>query len=610
MEMRSGEARYRLLLVVRHYAAERLAALPDETALRERHAAFFLALAEESEEHMLGYGAPRWAAALDDETANLRAAFDWCLADPDRVDAALRLGRVMYWFWRATGQVAEGRARLAAALAHSERADPRARARAMTAFGFLTFCQGDRGAVRRPMAESVETLRHLDDPDALASAMLCLGMADLLVGDVDQAAGLLEEAVETARRTGRPGLMAQTLYWLGNVAHARGDLAGACEALEEAVRLTRGPETEFARAHCSARLGLFRNLAGDQAGALAALAEALVIHRRAGDRWGAVQVLDGLAGVATALGRAESAARLLGAAEAISRVMDSTAPLDLRQFHDQFVAATRAAIGEAAYERARAGGLTLDVEGALAAAEGIVAQTLSRAGPVPDRPAQADAPLLCVRALGPLEIRLEGRPIPPSAWRAARPRELLLYLLSHRGGRTRDQIALAFWPRSRTTSTWRCTISAAPWGGRISLCSTASATGCNGNSAWSLMPQRSRPRCVRRCRSRSLRSVRHCAPRWPGTRAIFWQTVRRANGTTSCATTSGACARMAGWPWVRTKSPALGSRRHRRPTASCLPWTGLMRRPHAGSCAVLPDRGTAARRSGNSPGWCARSGRS
>jgi DNA-binding SARP family transcriptional activator len=51
-----------------------------------------------------------------------------------------------------------------------------------------------------------------------------------------------------------------------------------------------------------------------------------------------------------------------------------------------------------------------------------------------------------VRALGPLEIHVDGRLLPPEAWRSARPRELFLYLALHPDGRTREQIGLVFWP--------------------------------------------------------------------------------------------------------------------------------------------------------------------
>jgi DNA-binding SARP family transcriptional activator len=56
--------------------------------------------------------------------------------------------------------------------------------------------------------------------------------------------------------------------------------------------------------------------------------------------------------------------------------------------------------------------------------------------------------VLEVRALGPLEICVHGRALPPDAQRQARPRELLLYLLSHPQGRTREQVGLTFWPES------------------------------------------------------------------------------------------------------------------------------------------------------------------
>jgi DNA-binding SARP family transcriptional activator len=63
-----------------------------------------------------------------------------------------------------------------------------------------------------------------------------------------------------------------------------------------------------------------------------------------------------------------------------------------------------------------------------------------------DESAAARPSLLRVLALGPLEVFVGGRPIEPAAWGSARPRELLLYLLMHPDGRTKEQAGLAFWP--------------------------------------------------------------------------------------------------------------------------------------------------------------------
>jgi predicted ATPase len=45
----SGVPRYRVLEIVRQYAAEKLAAGGEEEAVRQRHALFFLGLAERAE---------------------------------------------------------------------------------------------------------------------------------------------------------------------------------------------------------------------------------------------------------------------------------------------------------------------------------------------------------------------------------------------------------------------------------------------------------------------------------------------------------------------------------------------------------------------------------
>jgi LuxR family maltose regulon positive regulatory protein len=51
-----------------------------------------------------------------------------------------------------------------------------------------------------------------------------------------------------------------------------------------------------------------------------------------------------------------------------------------------------------------------------------------------------------VQALGPLEIARDGERLDRNVWAAAKPRELLLFLLAHPKGITREQVGLAFWP--------------------------------------------------------------------------------------------------------------------------------------------------------------------
>ena len=55
---------------------------------------------------------------------------------------------------------------------------------------------------------------------------------------------------------------------------------------------------------------------------------------------------------------------------------------------------------------------------------------------------------LRVLALGPLQVFVGGEAIDTTVWGSARPRELLVYLLMHPDGRTKEQVGLAFWPEA------------------------------------------------------------------------------------------------------------------------------------------------------------------
>ena len=73
--------------------------------------------------------------------------------------------------------------------------------------------------------------------------------------------------------------------------------------------------------------------------------------------------------------------------------------------------------------------------------------------PSPDEPPAKAEPAppqaaLRVLALGPLQVFAGDRAIDSAAWGSARPRELLVYLMMHPDGRTKEQVGLAFWPEA------------------------------------------------------------------------------------------------------------------------------------------------------------------
>jgi predicted ATPase len=146
---RSGE-RFSMLETIREFAKNSLAESAEEVDLRERHAAYFIALAETAYAGRLE-AETRWADAIESELDNLRAALDWIAAGSAR---SLQLAGALGWFFHLHSHLAEGRERLTAALTHAD-GDPRHRACALAAAGTIAGWTGDLGSAREPLESAI-----------------------------------------------------------------------------------------------------------------------------------------------------------------------------------------------------------------------------------------------------------------------------------------------------------------------------------------------------------------------------------------------------------------------------------------------------------------------
>ncbi|HEV2459684.1 MAG TPA: helix-turn-helix domain-containing protein, partial [Ktedonobacterales bacterium] len=106
-EEEGGEARFRLLYVVREYALERLEASGEADALRQAHALYFLMVAEQAEPQLHGPEQRTWLARLERELDNERAALGW-LGERAEVERGLRLAAALTWYWGERSHFLEG----------------------------------------------------------------------------------------------------------------------------------------------------------------------------------------------------------------------------------------------------------------------------------------------------------------------------------------------------------------------------------------------------------------------------------------------------------------------------------------------------------------------
>ena len=306
-----GDDRFLMLETIREYANEQLSDA-EATEVRRRHAEYFSNLAEEAYKRRFEDEA-EWSARLAIDHDDLRASLDWLEAnEPAR---ALQLAGALGWFWLTHGQLGEGCARLATALAGSDSSGS-ARARALTALGALTARSGDGASGREQLDEAIALWRDLDDRNELAAALDRLGW--LLVYDLSDDPGALDafersltlrrELKDAAGETRALVGVAQALVALGETERAE------ILANELLGRADGDPRTEHFAFHFLADCALIR---GDWQEAEPRYRESLRAALPLGDIFETSFEVQGMAMAAAGSGDAERALQLAGAVEAL-----------------------------------------------------------------------------------------------------------------------------------------------------------------------------------------------------------------------------------------------------------------------------------------------------
>ncbi|MEA2528422.1 MAG: hypothetical protein QOG89_66, partial [Thermomicrobiales bacterium] len=106
-ELPDGDARFGMLETIREFAAERLAEAGQEQEFRRRHAATFVAFAEQTMPLLESTDLVNALDQLDREDGNLRAALVWLQAQGD-AELALRLVVALRNYWFIRGRLVEG----------------------------------------------------------------------------------------------------------------------------------------------------------------------------------------------------------------------------------------------------------------------------------------------------------------------------------------------------------------------------------------------------------------------------------------------------------------------------------------------------------------------
>ncbi|MQA96041.1 MAG: LuxR family transcriptional regulator [Streptosporangiales bacterium] len=363
-----GDAvRLRMLATVRDYGAEWLDKLGETHDLRRRHRDHYLDLARRCEAAWCGPHQAEWGARLTGERANLLAALDFCLDDPDELRAGLELAAALRPFWVPCGFVKVGRHYFERAFACSPAPGPEL-AKALGEAARLATTQGDLEAASAWLRRCRELLAGHPDGVTAGHVAYLTGANAMLTGDHAAAARWFEEAVERHRTEGDPGIgLTFALAVQGMSLVLTGELERAVELLEESRGICERYGEHWVRSYADYILGLARLGLGDPAAAAHHAREAMRAKRLLRDSFGTAVALDLLAQATLGEGRADRAARLLGAAQRVwlSFGTPQMGSPDLVRAREECERGARRELGERAYGLAFRSGHDLDLEAAI-----------------------------------------------------------------------------------------------------------------------------------------------------------------------------------------------------------------------------------------------------
>jgi predicted ATPase len=155
--------RYSLLETIRQFAADRLAASGEETAVRSRLLEWALGEARSAEATLGGTGWAEWASRLSAEQDSIRAALSWALGGPEPEAGRELAARLARW-WIATGRYSEAGQFLTTAAGIPSQAAPGIQARVLIGAAWSAYHLGDNPRAAPLAADGIACTQQAGEP--------------------------------------------------------------------------------------------------------------------------------------------------------------------------------------------------------------------------------------------------------------------------------------------------------------------------------------------------------------------------------------------------------------------------------------------------------------
>lgn len=277
-------ARYRMLEIVRQYAAGKLDGAGEGSLSRDRHSSWYMQKAGEAGAALQSGPERAWLEMLSREHDNIRAALGHML-NGETPELALGLAASLGMFWWTRGHTREGISWTERALEASPQAPPELRAAGLFSLGFLWAHDTDDWSRAAEfldegiaIAESAETLES-----PILGYLLCLrGQAANFAGEHERALGLTRRGTEIIRGAGDPWGTGFGLWNIGFSLRHLGDDEGARRCFEEMAAIQREHGIGLVLMIACKSLAEIAEDRGDHEQALKLYEEALELRRELG----------------------------------------------------------------------------------------------------------------------------------------------------------------------------------------------------------------------------------------------------------------------------------------------------------------------------------------
>ncbi len=321
-----GEPRFEMLETIREFALEKLHESGEQPALDNRHARYFVDLAERAEPHYRSGGRDRWLSTVEAELDNLRAVFHRSLSRQIDPEMGIRLVGNLGWFFHLRGHLAEGRNWASQMLALPEAAEPsELRARALFPAGGLAWSQSDYETSVRLLQESASLFREVGDKFWLVQAQVILAGAVASLEDYEKAYWLCKEALTLSREIRDRWSEAYTLYWLGDIHLLRtGDYTAVQALYEQSLSIYTELDDPWGQAEVRGHLGIVAAFQDDMDSAGTFFELSLAYMRQIGDRWALARGFSGFADAMLRLGDYEKAGDLFSESLSLWKALGNT----------------------------------------------------------------------------------------------------------------------------------------------------------------------------------------------------------------------------------------------------------------------------------------------